>query len=131
MEINGAHYRDVLLMQKLLPDIRKYSNFYIFHQDGVPTRRARETVELLQTQTSDFIPPTTWPSNSPDLNPVDYKSGRLRRKWSIERKIRCVDEIRQRILDPLDESDQRVIDASIKQWRARLHQCIRVEWETI
>ena len=26
---------------------------------------------------SDFIPPTVWPPNSPDLNPVDYKI------WSV------------------------------------------------
>ena len=33
---------------------------------------ARATIELLQTETSEFIPPQLWPSNShsPDLNPV-------------------------------------------------------------
>jgi len=27
---------------------------------------------LLTTETPDFIPPTLWPPNSLDLNPVDY-----------------------------------------------------------
>jgi hypothetical protein len=31
---------------------------------------ARE--KLLQRETPSFIPPTQWPPNSPDLNPVDY-----------------------------------------------------------
>src|SRR5678815_2017448 len=34
---------------------------------------ARDTVALLETETPDFIPPTLWPPNSADLNPVDYK----------------------------------------------------------
>ena len=38
-----------------------------------PAHRARETVEFLKVETPDFIPPNLWPSNSPDLNPVDYK----------------------------------------------------------
>jgi len=38
----------------------------------VPAHRAKETVALLTTETPDFIPPTLWPPNSLDLNPVDY-----------------------------------------------------------
>ena len=30
------------------------------------------SVALLTTETPDFIPPTLWPPNSLDLNPVDY-----------------------------------------------------------
>ena len=32
---------------------------------------AHATVELLQKETPEFIPPKLWPPNSPDLNPVD------------------------------------------------------------
>jgi len=32
----------------------------------------REMVELLIHKTPDFIPPSLWLANSPDLNPVDY-----------------------------------------------------------
>jgi len=37
-----------------------------------PAHQAKETVALLTTETPDFIPPTLWPPNSLDLNPVDY-----------------------------------------------------------
>ena len=73
VKINGAYYRDVLLMQNLLPDIREFSEYYTFQQDGAPTDRAHDTVELLTNETPDFIPPALWPPNSPDLNPMDYK----------------------------------------------------------
>ena len=44
--------------------------FFIFQQDGAPAHRARDTVSFLERDTPDFIPPTLWPPNSPDLNPV-------------------------------------------------------------
>jgi len=37
-----------------------------------PAHRAKETVALLTTEIPDFIPPTLWPPNSLDLNPVEY-----------------------------------------------------------
>ena len=49
----------------------------IFQQDNAPTHSARETIQLPQRETSDFIAPDLWPSNSPDLSPVNYKI------WSI------------------------------------------------
>jgi len=73
IKVNGQYYREDLLMQKLLPDIRQLSDFYVFQQDSAPAHRARETVKLLTMETPEFIPPTPWPPNSPDLNPVDYK----------------------------------------------------------
>ena len=76
VKINGVYYRDVLLMQKLMPVIRQISgNEFVFQQDSAPAHRAHETIELLcrDTYAPDFISPEQWPPNSPDLNPVDYK----------------------------------------------------------
>ena len=46
---------------------------FVFQQDSAPAHRARDTIQLLQQETPDFIGPDLWPPNSPDLNPVDYK----------------------------------------------------------
>ena len=73
VKVNGQYYRDVLLMQGLLPNIREISEYFIFQQDGAPAHRARDTVRLLEIETLDFIRPMLWPPNSPDLNPVDYR----------------------------------------------------------
>jgi len=46
--VNGQCYRDVLLMQKLLPAIRSITrDVFVFQQDNVPAHRARDRVELL------------------------------------------------------------------------------------
>ena len=44
VKVNGQYYREDLLMQKLLPDIRQLSDFYVFQQDSAPAQRARETI---------------------------------------------------------------------------------------
>ena len=44
VRVNGRYYRDVLLMQELLPDIRQLSDFYVFQQDSA----AREAVDLFK-----------------------------------------------------------------------------------
>jgi len=61
------------LKKDLLPDIKEFSEYYIFQQDNVFAHRAREMIALLATDTPDFISPTLWAQNSPDLNPVDDK----------------------------------------------------------
>jgi len=72
VKVNGAYYRDVLLKQQMLPDIRRMSgDFFIFQQDSAPAHRAWNTIELLRRETPDFIGPDVLPANSPDLSPVD------------------------------------------------------------
>jgi len=74
VKINGAYYRDGVLRQMLLPDIRAASGneFFVFQQDSVPSHHVKDTVALLDHEMPNFIPPALWPPNSPDLNPVDY-----------------------------------------------------------
>lgn len=124
VKVNGQYYRDVLLMQELLPDIRTFSDYYTFQQDGAPAHRARETVELLVNETPDFIPPSLWPPNSPDLNPVDYKIWSVMQERVYRTKVRDIEDLRQRIMQVWDDFDQGIIDASVKQWRRRLRACV-------
>ena len=120
VKVNGQYYREDLLMQKVLPDIRQLSDFYVFQQD----HSVRETIELLTIETPEFIPPTLWPPNSPDLNPVDYKVCSVMQQV-YKKRIKDIDELRARILTAWDEIDQRIIDAAIRQWRTRLRTCIK------
>ena len=57
VKVNGQYYRDTLLKEELLPDMRDISEFFIFQQDNAPAHRARATVDL-STETPSFIPPT-------------------------------------------------------------------------
>ncbi len=52
-----------------------------FQQDSAPTHKAQKTQALLKANNMDFWDPQTWPSNSPDMNPLNYFfQGELERK---------------------------------------------------
>lgn len=128
VKIDGAYYRDVLLSQHLLPAIKKMSgDCFTFQQDSAPAHRARETVALLTREIPDFIPPTLWPPNSPDLNPVDYKVWSVLQERVYRSRIRDVDHLRERLLEEWSCFDQRIIDKAVKQWRVRLRACVRAD----
>jgi len=78
-------------------------------------------------ETPEFIFPTLWPPNSPDLNLVDYQVQSLMQKKVYKNRIKDIDELHARILTAWDEMDQRIIDAAIRQWRTRLRTCIKAK----
>ena len=87
VKVNGDYYRNTVLLNMLLLDIRSvFGDYYVFQQDGAPPHRARDTVTMLQRETPEFIPPEMWPPNSPDLKPVDHSiwgmlQKRVYRSW--------------------------------------------------
>jgi len=78
-------------------------------------------------ETPEFIPPTLWPPNSPDLNPVDYEVWSVMHENVYKMRIKDIDELRACILTAWDGMDQRIIDAAIRQWRTRLRTCIKAK----
>jgi len=59
---------------------------------------AHETLNLLRRETPNFIPPDLWPpTNSPDLNLVDYKIWGIMQDRVYVRMITSVDELNQRM----------------------------------
>ena len=127
VKIKGLYYRDVLLMKDLLPEILEFSECYIFQQDGAPAQRARKTVALLTNETPDFIIPTLWPPNSPDLNPVDYKIWGCMKEMVYKTTVRDVEDLRKRILQAWNDLDQRIIDSAVREWRKRLRACVEAK----
>jgi len=128
VKVNGEYYRNVVLMDMLLPDIRSVSgDCFVFQQDGAPAHRARDTVELLRAQTPDFIPPDLWHPNSPDLNPVDYSVWTIMQEKVYQTHIANIDELKQRLVQVWAELDHRHIAAAIAQWRRRLNACVKAQ----
>jgi len=124
VKVNGAYYRDVLLLQHMLPDIRHIAGeFFIFQQDSAPSHRAHATTSLLERETPAFIPPDLWLLNSLDLNPVDYKIWGLMQQQVYQTKVQNVDDLRQRLIDVWNRLEQGVIDNAIDQWLRRLRAC--------
>ena len=57
-------------LKKTLPDEN-----YVSQKDGVPSHGTKKTQQFLKDKMAIFWHKDFWPSNSPDLNPLDsYKS---------------------------------------------------------
>ena len=67
--MNGAMYREIL-DQNLLPSARelKMGRAWVFQQDNDPKHTAKATKEWLQKKRIKVM---NWPSQSPDLNPIE------------------------------------------------------------
>src|SRR6218665_805886 len=68
VKVNGEYYRNVLLMEKMLPVIWGMSSaFFISQQGSTPSHRTKDTIALLRSETPSFIGLELWPANSSDL----------------------------------------------------------------
>ena len=62
VNVDGKYSQDVLLSQQMLDAIRHVAgDNFVFQQDSASAHRARDTVELLQRETADFISPELCP----------------------------------------------------------------------
>jgi len=99
-------------------------NFFVFQQDSALAHGIRETIKLLQWETPAFISPDLWLPNSPDFNPVDYKIWGEMQDWVYQKKLKDVNELRERLVEVWAGLQQNMIDDAIDQWHRRLHACI-------
>ena len=103
------------------------ANLFIIIATDVHNKLTLKTTTITSTHSSAtpvFIPPTLWPPNSPDLNPVDYKIWSAMEERVYRSKVRDVKDLRGRILQAWDELDQGIIDKKVGEWRKRLCLCV-------
>ena len=78
-------------------------DMYVIRQYSAPAERDRDTVQLpvLQQETPEFIAPCTRPvaTNSPDLNPVDYRVWRLMQERVYKTAVRDTTDLKQRLIE--------------------------------
>lgn len=125
-KVNAEYYRDTVLENGLLRDIRRISgNNFILQQDGARSHTARQTIQYLDANVPEYIEPHNWPANSPDLTPVDYRIwGALQEKVYKHGPFNNTNDLRVAIEQEWDNISQRFIDLAIDQWRGRLQACV-------
>ena len=102
----------------------------MFQQDSAPAHRARDTVQLLQQETPEFIAPDLWPPNSPDkadLNPVDYRVWGLMQERVYKTAVRDTADLKRRLIETRSSIPQTVIDEAIDEWGLRLRACVKAK----
>src|SRR6218665_2614893 len=116
-----------------IPDISGWG--FIFQQDGELVHRARDTVAFLERKVPDFISPTLWPPNSPDLNPIDHTCtcsiGIILQEKVYRSTIANVSELDMRLINERRRFVQSTVDTVIVQWRLRISACVRGSGHTL
>ena len=81
------------------------------------TTKLRATVEYLRQVTPPFISSDLWPHNSLDLNSVDYRVWGCLQDCVYQKRVRDVDELKQRLVEVWSHFSQAIIDEAINEWR--------------
>jgi len=80
-----------------------------------------KNIKMLTIETPDFIPPTLWTPNSPDLNPVDYKVWSVMQERVYQAAIHDVNDLKLCLLEVWAALDHRIIDNAVALWCQHLH----------
>jgi len=89
--------------------------------------RTRAPVELLHQETPNFLASNLWPSNSPDLSPMDYEILAVMQHCVYHRQIHSVDELKKQLIDAWCGLEQSIFDEAIDQWQGRHRACVRAK----
>jgi len=112
VKVDGRYYGEVLLKKQMLPEscvtlpvtlTRTCFSRTVY----TPVHRSRETVQLLQQETPQFISLDLRPPNSPDLNPVDYRIWGWMRERLYKTPVRDNNELNQRLIDTCEHPAER------------------------
>lgn len=73
--MDSSFYTDKVLAKHALPRLEKVypDHDFSLQQDWAPCHGSNATKEFLKKKNVDFLSKDEWPSNSPDLNPMDYR----------------------------------------------------------
>jgi transposase len=126
VKINAAFYQEAILRGALDPWARQHfaGRQWVFQQDWAPAHGAKTTLALCQRLFPGFWGKDVWPSNSPDLNPMDYAV------WSIlEQKVSAttystVDALKRALTKAWDEISVEQLAAIVDNFPKRLDACI-------
>src|SRR6218665_936440 len=91
-----------------IPDIPGWG--FVFQQDGELVRRARDTVAFPERRVPNFISPTLWPPNSPDLNPVDHSIWSVLQEKVYQSTTANVSELDMRLINEMGRFVQSIVD---------------------
>ncbi|HEX4849959.1 MAG TPA: helix-turn-helix domain-containing protein, partial [Puia sp.] len=98
-----------------------------FQQDSAPAHRAKKSQTFCREHFPDFIAANDWPSNSPDLNPLDYSIWSILKQKVCAKRHRSIDSLKATLEEAWNEISEETLCAVIDQFPKRVRACIAVK----
>ena len=126
VKINAQVYQRQVLRDVVLPWSQKHfgkAEWY-FQQDWAPAHGAKTTLDLCKRLFYSSLGKDIWPSNSPDLNPMDFSvCGILESRLPASRRC-SVESLKANLNKVSDEISEKELAGIVKNFKKRLSACI-------
>jgi len=129
VKINAAVYQQRILEDVVIPWSEKHFNGrrWTLQQDWAPAHSAKSTFDFCKAHKIDVWGKDLWPSNSPDLNPMDFAI------WSILEQKACatshnsVESLKCALQKAWNEISAKTLATIVKNFHKRLQACVSAE----
>uniref|UniRef100_A0A7I5EDS2 DDE_3 domain-containing protein n=1 Tax=Haemonchus contortus TaxID=6289 RepID=A0A7I5EDS2_HAECO len=126
IKINSETYQNVILRDTLLPWAQNHfgERNFVLQQDWAPAHGSKSTISFCRHHFPGFWDKDMWPSNSPDLNPMDYSV------WSyLQQKVsssphRSLDSLKAALQMEWQKIDVDYLRPTVEAFTRRLEACI-------
>ncbi|KAK0422953.1 hypothetical protein QR680_007892 [Steinernema hermaphroditum] len=129
VKISADTYRELILEDAVLPWAEENAENidWCLQQDWAPAHGAKKTIEWCEANLPGFWTKSVWPSNSPDLNPLDFAIWGILEQKACAIKHKSIDSLKRALEKAREEITPEMIAAILKNFRKRLDACIEAE----
>ena len=126
VKINAKVYQNKVLHKVVIPLQRKNPQM-IFQQDWAPAHRAKSTMALMRRKLPSHLTRKEWPSNSPDLNPLDFSIWGCLEESLKSKKITNLAELKKELIAAWANLDVKYLRATVDSVVPRLKACVKAK----
>ncbi|EYC38951.1 hypothetical protein Y032_0685g1523 [Ancylostoma ceylanicum] len=105
---------------------QKHPNF-IFQQDWAPAHGAKTTINFLETKIGCFLTKDFWPSNSPDLNPLDFSVWGFMEDQLRSKNVKNLEDLRRELIEIWNNIDVNYLRHTSDSMKRRIDACIKAD----
>jgi len=133
VKINHEVYLESVIKGHLVPHAKRIfdEDYYCFQQDSAPAHKAKTVQDWMNINLPDFITATEWPSNSPDLNPLDFSIWGIMQAELKDLPAMNLESFKTYILQIWDNIPDDTMRAACDAFNGRLRQVIKNKGERI
>lgn len=124
---NAKVYQQTILTEVLHPWAQQHFGHkkWALQQDWAPAHGAKSTIQLCKTFFPDFLDKDTWPSNSPDLNAMDYSVWSILEEMIPASRRKTVEMLKRSLLEAWDKISVDTLAAIVANFKTRVAACVK------